>query len=91
MPLLQPDRALLNPAFEAYKLDSLEEDEVVSRHTLPHVLSQAALSGRTHVSFAEVQSRIRHNHLAVSPTGRAVYIDAELGVCAIDVDDVSSP
>ena len=83
----QPNRTLLNPKFEGYKLDPLEESEHVFRHALDaaHRPRQAAVSGRTPLSFHEVQSRIRHNHLYVSPNGkRAVYIDGELKVILVE-------
>ena len=83
---VHPNRALLNPKFEGYKLDALEESEHVFHHPLDaaHRPRQAAVSGRSLLSFHEVQSRIRHNHLCVSPDGRrAVYLDGELRVVLI--------
>ena len=86
-----PNRALLNPKFEGYKLSPLSQEEAVSHFPLEHKPSQTNVSGRSHVSFQEVQSRILHNHLAVgSQDGRAVYVDGELRVVCVDIDRVSA-
>ncbi len=84
----EPNRSLLNPKFEGYKLDALNQEDIITRYSLPHKLKQTAASGKSPFSFQEVQSRIRHNHLIFAPNGRAVYVDAELRVIAVDFDDV---
>ncbi|KAI0947310.1 hypothetical protein AcW1_007565 [Taiwanofungus camphoratus] len=90
MATFKPNRCLLNPKFEGYKLAPLEQEQVVSHHALQYKPSQANVSGRSHVSFQEVQSRISHNHLTISPTnGTAVYVDRELKVISIHVDDTT--
>ncbi|PCH40088.1 hypothetical protein WOLCODRAFT_116605 [Wolfiporia cocos MD-104 SS10] len=82
--MFQLNRALLNPRFDGYKLSPLEQDHVVFRYALPYKASQTNVSGRSHVSFQEVQSRISHNHLLVSAQGeRAVFIDSELRVVSV--------
>ncbi|KAI0072867.1 hypothetical protein K474DRAFT_1650338 [Panus rudis PR-1116 ss-1] len=85
--MFEPERSLLNPKFEGYKLDALDQDKAVSRYALTHKPSQTALSGRVPPSFQEVQSRIRHNHLAVGPNGRAAYVDSDMKVIAVEIDD----
>jgi hypothetical protein len=76
-----PNRDLLNPKFEGYKLDALDEADVLQRHPLAHKPKQTAVSGRIPLSFREVQSRIRHNHLVSSPDGCCVlYVDGDLKV-----------
>lgn len=83
----RPNGALLNPKFEGYKLDALEESEHVVHHGLDpaHRPRQAAVSGRSLLSFHEVQSRIRHNHFYVSPDGRrAVYVDGDMKVVSVE-------
>ena len=82
-------RTLLNPSFEGYRFSPLDHEKVISRHTLPYTLSQTTASGRSPLAFQEVQSRIRHNHLAVGPYGRAAYVDAEWKVIGITIDNVS--
>jgi hypothetical protein len=93
MPKLEPVRALLNPKFEGYRLDPVPEADAVARFPLPRTATQATVSGRALLSFEEVQSRVRHNHLAVGsggPGGRALYVDAEMGVVLVTLDPVSA-
>jgi hypothetical protein len=87
----KPDKALLNPKFEGYKLDPVEQDELVSRFPLLYQPSQSIVSAtKAPLSFPEVQSRITHNHLIVSPDGsRAVYVDSEYRIISIDFTTVS--
>ncbi|KAI9465504.1 hypothetical protein BJY52DRAFT_1424569 [Lactarius psammicola] len=84
---LHPDRSLLNPKFDGYKLDPISSEDAVSRYVLQHRATQASVSGRHHFSFQEAQSRIRHNHLSVSADAeQAVYIDENLRVILIRLD-----
>ena len=85
----EPNKSLLNPKFEGYKLDAIDQDQVLTRFKLEHPLSQSSAAGRSPLSFQEVQSRIRHNHLVVGPDGRAVYVDAEMRVVSMTWDEVS--
>ncbi|GJE97156.1 NudC domain-containing protein [Phanerochaete sordida] len=85
MPSFEPERSLLNPRFEGYKLDAIDQDAVVTRFSLPYTLNQSSPAGKTPLSFQEVQSRIRHNHLVVGPDGNVVYVDHQLRVVAVDV------
>jgi hypothetical protein len=86
---LHPNRSLLNPKFDGYKLDPISSEDTVARHVLPYKATQASVSGRHHFSFQEAQSRVRHNHLDVSPKGEhAVYIDADLRVILVRLDHV---
>ncbi|KAI0822263.1 hypothetical protein BC628DRAFT_1327771 [Trametes gibbosa] len=90
MPTFTPDRSLLNPKFDGYKFSPLEYDEVTSHYSLQHRLSQTNASGRAPLSFQEVQSRVLHNHLVVcSQSRRAVYVDAELRVIGVDLDEAT--
>ncbi|CAL1713091.1 unnamed protein product [Somion occarium] len=72
--MFEPDRSLLNPKFNSYVLHSLDQDKAISRYPLSNKLSQTNISGRSPLSFQEVQSRIRHNHLTVGPNGRAATL-----------------
>lgn len=89
MPQLHPTKSLLNPKFEGYKLDPVDENSIVFRYPLAQRPTQATISGRALLSFEQVQDRIRHNHLAVGLDGRALYVDAELGVIVVALDPVS--
>lgn len=90
MTSFQADRTLLNPKFEGYKLSPLSQEEAITHHSLHYIPSQSNISGRNPLSFQEVQSRILHNHLTISPDGRAVYVDSELRVILVTLDDVSN-
>ena len=86
------NRSLLNPKFEGYKLSLLEQDEHVSRYSLTAFPTQANVSGRsrTPLSFEEVQSRITHNHLAISQDGtEAIYVDDDLNVIRVVLNSVN--
>ena len=86
---LHPNRSLLNPKFDSYKLDPISSEDTVTRHALKYTATQTSVSGRHHFSFQETESRIRHNHLTVSPDGeQAVYIDADLRVISVQLDHV---
>ena len=86
------NRSLLNPKFEGYKFSSLPQDEYVLRFPLTALPTQANVSGRsrTPLSFEEVQSRITHNHLAISKDAQsAVYVDDDLNVIRVVLNPVS--
>ena len=86
---LHPNRSLLNPKFDSYKLDPISSEDTVTRHALKYTATQNSVSGWHHFSFQETESRIRHNHLTVSPDGeQAVYIDADLRVISVQLDQV---
>ncbi|EKM79453.1 hypothetical protein AGABI1DRAFT_59080 [Agaricus bisporus var. burnettii JB137-S8] len=85
--MFHPDKALLNPKFEGYKLHIIPQDESIFRFPLVHRPSQTAISGKVPLTFQEVQSRITHNHLTVQgESGRAVYIDADHNLILIQLD-----
>ena len=91
MSTFKPDRSLLNPKFEGYKLDLIAQEDAVVRFNLEHKPTQSTASGRSPLSFQEVQSRITHNHLVIAGEGRrGLYIDAEHKVIVLDLAEVSS-
>jgi len=84
-----PNRALLNPKFEGYKLEVISQEDSVTRFGLQYRASQVANSGRSPLSFKEVQSRITHNHLAIAyESNRCLYIDSEHRVVLVDFSNV---
>ncbi|EIW59480.1 uncharacterized protein TRAVEDRAFT_166874 [Trametes versicolor FP-101664 SS1] len=90
MATFTPNRSLLNPKFDGYKFSPLDYDEVTTHHPLVNRLSQTNVSGRAPLSFQEVQSRVLHNHLALcSGSRRAAYVDAELSVVVVDLDETT--
>ena len=85
------DRSLLNPKFEGYKLDPVSESDCVYKYRLPSPgVTQSTVSPARQLSFPEVQSRIRHNHLATGYDGRLAYIDKDGGVILTVLDGVGS-
>ncbi|KAL5486023.1 hypothetical protein ACEPAI_7067 [Sanghuangporus weigelae] len=88
------NRSLLNPKFEGYKLSPLAQDDHVSRFPLTARPTQANVSGRlrTPLSFEEVQSRITHNHLAISHDSRsAIYVDDDLNAIRVVLNPDLTP
>lgn len=83
------NRSLLNAAFEGYKLAIMDAEEAVKRYQLPYHATQATTSGKTPLSFQEMQSRITHNHLSIdSEANQAVYVDAEHRVVLTEFNGV---
>ena len=89
-------RSLLNPKFDGYKLSSISDRDCVSTISLPaQGLSQSTVSAKSHLYFQEVQSRVRHNHLAVAidsaasdPIATFAYIDKERVFTSVLIDQV---
>ena len=77
------NKALLNPKFEGYKLELIPQENAVFRFKLDHKSTQATASGKAPLSFQEMQSRITHNHLCVSDSGLAIYVDENYNVCLV--------
>ncbi|KAG8804507.1 hypothetical protein FRC16_007916 [Serendipita sp. 398] len=90
-------RELLNSKFDGYKLAPIPENNAVKMTPLPRSgLSQATVSASSHLYFQEVQSRVRHNHLAVglisspqSPSATLGYVDKEGAFTLVLIDRVS--
>jgi|ERR1700722_13019804 len=86
MESFRPDRSLLNPKFEGYKLDPIPQENAVLRYELQYKPTQSTSLSQSPLSFEEVRSRITHNHLCISSNGeRALYVDADYNVIVIDV------
>ncbi|KAG6918765.1 hypothetical protein DXG01_011956 [Tephrocybe rancida] len=87
MDAFKQNRTLLNPKFEGYKLDPISQEDIVARFPLQFKPTQATVSGKSPLSFQEVQSRITHNHLATcADAGYAVYVDSAFNVILVDID-----
>jgi hypothetical protein len=86
--LLQPDRALLYPQFETYRLHSLDADDDISSYALPGGGATQSRVGYNHhhLSFKEVRDRIGWDHLAVGSGGRGMYVDTEWKVVGFQLD-----
>ncbi len=82
-------RELLNPKFESYKLEIPSDPTVAVAYTLPSSgLKLRTIPDHARLSFAEVQARVRHNHLSAGMNGEVVYLDGEMGVIAITMANV---
>lgn len=88
----QPNRQLLNPKFDGYKLSPVSEVDAVASFQLPGSgVSQSTVSSHSHLFFPEVQSRIRHNHLAIAQDNKSFcYIDRDGQVILITLNEVCS-
>lgn len=84
--LFTPDRALLNPRFETYRLQSLDPS-AARGHRLPgEGATQSRVGyGKQQLGFKEVRSRISWDHLDARG-GRGVYIDTEWNVVGFELD-----
>lgn len=86
--LFQPDRSLLYPQFETYRLHSLDVDEDTAGYKLPGNGATQSRVGynQHHLSFKEVRGRIGWDHLSVGSGGRAMYIDADWKTIGVQLD-----
>lgn len=98
-----PDRALLNPHFEAYKLINDDDDADVERspppQQVPHALPgpafdladlySPATARAPALGFKEVQDRMRHAHFVPGTDGNAAYVDRNRFMVLIVFDQVS--
>jgi hypothetical protein len=88
-----PDRSLLNPKFEGYKLDPLEQAQCARSYPLlGEGATQSTVSSQlgSQPSFKEVQSRISFNHLfAGFNSNEAAYVDKSGNVILVNFDFAS--
>jgi hypothetical protein len=86
--LFQPERSLLYPQFETYRLRSLDAEDDISSYRLPGAGATQSRVGynQHHLSFKEVRDRIGWDHLAVGTGGRGMYIDLEWKVIGLQLD-----
>ncbi|EIW70824.1 hypothetical protein TREMEDRAFT_29211 [Tremella mesenterica DSM 1558] len=83
-----PNRALLYPQFETYRLDSIDSSTDTSSFPLPGPATQSRVGYHAnHLSFKEVRSRISWDHLSIGPEGRGVYVDADWNIWGFTLDD----
>ncbi|CAK5270315.1 unnamed protein product [Mycena citricolor] len=86
------NRNLLNPKFDGYKFEAIDQEECVAHHSLQYPITQATVSTHHPLSFHEVQSRITHNHLTIwQGSSRAIYVDADYHVIVVSFDGTSTP
>lgn len=78
----------MNPKFVSYKLN-VPTTNTTALIALPSPFALRPLPDHARLSFAEVQARVRHNHLSAGFSGELVYVTGELQVIAIELDAVS--
>lgn len=85
--LFQPDRSLLYPQFETYRLNPLDPDEDTSAYSLPGSgATQSRVGYNTHIlSFKETRARVSWDHLTTYGR-RGVYVDADWNVVGFQLD-----
>lgn len=79
----EPIRSLLNPKFETYQLQIPTNPS--TSFLLPKSIKLRTLPDHARLSFAEVQARVHHNHLAFGKGGEAIYFDQDFGLIAIEL------
>lgn len=84
--------ALLNSKFDGYKLQSIDAASAITYHDLPlpGATQSTVSAGRSApLSFEEVQSRVRHNHLSPGGSdGTSAYVDAGGTLVVVQIDPV---
>ena len=85
-----PDKDLLNPKFDGYKLSPINEEEYITRTSLPNGsdLRMSKSLSNHRLGYRDLQARVRLNHLAYGfsmttdqqQQGVAFYVDLEFQV-----------
>src|ERR1700754_3701450 len=69
---LVPDKNLLFPKFQSYKLQAYSEEESLRRISLPIAPSRPTLPNNARVGFQDVRVRTNWNHLSHCWDGKSV-------------------
>ncbi|KAI5478347.1 CS and HSP20-like domain protein [Pseudohyphozyma bogoriensis] len=92
------NRTLLNPVFESFKLvpSSSSSSSSSSTSTASYALPGPGAKLKTlpdsaRLSYAQVQDRVRFNHLAAGKSGELVFVDADGSVVAITLNETGVP
>ncbi|KAG8994059.1 hypothetical protein FRB93_001730 [Tulasnella sp. JGI-2019a] len=84
------NNALLNPKFDGYKLHALDVESSLTCHDLPPpgaTQSTVSAGASAPLTFEEVQSRIRHNHLSSGTSnGTFAYVDSAGSLVVARID-----
>jgi hypothetical protein len=85
--LFPPQRELLYPQFETYRLKSLDPATDVISYPLPGAGATQSRVGynQHHLSFKETRARISWDHLAVGEGARGLYVDADWAVIGFEL------
>lgn len=90
---VEPDTTLLNPHFDGYKLQLVDNDEVVRVFPFPSAgyMDLPKLPRNSLVTFDETYYRIHYNHLFAGSASDFMYIDCNGVVYNIDLTDANKP
>ncbi|RHZ78808.1 hypothetical protein Glove_156g46 [Diversispora epigaea] len=89
---LKPNRSLLNPKFEGYKLKLFDENSRLRRFPLPSPgISLPKIPPNSKLSYKEIQSRIYFNHLFLGYESHiknrtCFYFDQECSISMVEYD-----
>ncbi|WVW83717.1 hypothetical protein I302_105738 [Kwoniella bestiolae CBS 10118] len=92
--LFPPDKSLLYPQFETYRLQPLSPDDNLLEYPLPDpgsTQSRVGYNTSSYLSFKEVRNRIGWDHLVVNEDGVGVYVDRDWGVVGFIISDDLQP
>ncbi|GAA5882742.1 hypothetical protein JCM16303_006573 [Sporobolomyces ruberrimus] len=81
-----PERSLLQPKFESYKLALPTSSSPTQSYPLPTPFATRPLSDGARLSFAETQARARHNHLGHGERGELIWVERDGKVKAARLD-----
>lgn len=81
-----PERSLLQPKFESYKLALPTSSSHTQSYPLPTPFATRPLSDGARLSFAETQARARHNHLGHGERGELIWVERDGKVKAARLD-----
>lgn len=86
-----PDRKLLQPLFNSYKLRNSSDEPSSASFPIPKPSQprNEQVTTPSRLSYAEVQARAKHNRLTPGKDGNLYYIDQGLGIVRISLDQVS--
>ncbi|KAL1920403.1 uncharacterized protein VTP21DRAFT_780 [Calcarisporiella thermophila] len=86
---LRPDRSLLNPNFDGYRLRPFP-DNLVIRNSLPTPLQVPRLSSAARLSYRQLHSRVHFNHLSNGAFERkSYYVDSTNNVICVEFNEES--
>ncbi|CAG8608255.1 6839_t:CDS:2 [Ambispora gerdemannii] len=92
--IIKPDRNLLNPNFEGYRLTIFDDEEGLLRVPLPEPgINIPKVPVNSQLSYKEMHSLVHYNHLFAGFTaegiGNAFYFDSELQIILVEYDPIT--
>ncbi|CAG8528924.1 6258_t:CDS:2 [Ambispora leptoticha] len=88
--VIKPNRNLLNPKFEGYRLNIFDDEKHLLRVPLPEPgINIPKVPVNANLSYNEMHSLVHYNHLFAGFTadiGNALYFDSELQIILVEYD-----